>query len=138
MEAWHLYEGMPLPDRRSEEWRYTDATAFKLDKVKPAYCGPVPGVPDGARAKLAGRAAAGTVIQVDGCIAEIALDPELAAKGVLLLHLNAAASSHRDLVEKHLGNILPASFNKFAALNSALWDGGIFLYVPRGVRIDQP
>lgn len=138
MDAWHTYEITPMPDRRMEEWRYTDAGVFKLDKVKPAHCGPAPGVPDAARARLSGRPASGTVIQVDGCIAETALDPALTAKGVLLLDLNTAAQSHRELVEKHLGQVLPASFNKFAALNSALWDGGIFLYVPRGVRIEQP
>ena len=45
---------------------------------------------------------------------------------------------HRDLVEKHLGSALPDDFGKFAALNAALWDGGIFVYVPRGVRIEKP
>ena len=138
LNAWHLYEVMPLPDRRSEEWRYTDSSSFKLDKVRPASCGPVAGIPDGARAKLAGREAAGTVFQVDGCVAQIHLDPELSAKGVLLLDLAAAAQSHRELVQKHLGTVLSAGFNKFAALNTAMWDGGIFLYVPRGVRIEKP
>jgi Fe-S cluster assembly protein SufD len=136
-EAWHTYESMSMPTRQLEEWRYTDVSSFKIDKVKPANCGPLAGIPDGARA-LADRAAAGTVIQVDGCIAHISLDPELSSKGVLLMDLNEAAQQHEELIEKHYGMILPASFNKFAALNSALWDGGIFLYVPRGVRIEKP
>ena len=138
MNAWHTYEAMPLPDRRMEEWRYTDVKLFQLDKVKPAPCHQPPGIPDGARAKLAGREAAATVIQIDGCIAEINLNAELAAKGVLLLDLAEAATSHRQLVEQYLGNVLSPDYNKFAALNSALWQGGIFLYVPRGVRIDKP
>ncbi len=137
LEAWNTYEEMPLPDRMMEEWRYTDVSSFKLDKVKLAS-GQAAGVPDGARALLHGRAAAGTVIQIDGCIAEITLDPELRKKGVLLLDLAEAAERHADLVWKHLGQILPATHGKFAALNSALWDGGVFLYVPRGLRIEQP
>jgi Fe-S cluster assembly protein SufD len=137
LDAWNTYEGLPLPDRRMEEWRYTDVSDFKIDKVKLAACGPA-GVPDGARALLNGRAAAGTVVQVDGCIAELTLDPELRAKGVVLLDLRVAAEQHRELVEKHFGRILPASYGKFAALNSALWEGGVFLFVPRGLRIEKP
>jgi Fe-S cluster assembly protein SufD len=138
LEAWATYESLPLPDRHMEEWRYTDISSFKLDKVKPVARDAAVVVPDGARALLAGRAAAGTVIQVDGRIAQITLEPELKAKGVLLLELAEAAEQHPALVQKHLGTILPYTFGKFAALNGALWDGGVFLYVPRGLRIEQP
>jgi Fe-S cluster assembly protein SufD len=137
-EAWHHYEAIPLPTRQLEEWRYTDISQFKLDKVKLAFSGPLAGVPDAARALLANREASGTVIQVDGTIAEITLDESLAAKGVLLLDLAAAAEQHADLIQKHYASTLPGDYNKFAALNSALWDGGIFLYVPRGVRFEKP
>src|SRR6185503_3166983 len=129
LEAWHVYEDLPLPDRHMEEWRYTDVSSFKLDKVRLAFGGTPAGVPDGAYKLVAGRAAAGTVIQVDGCIAEITLADELRSKGVLLLDLADAAAEHPQLVEKHLGNILTAESGKFAALNAALWDGGVFLYV---------
>ena len=138
LEAWHEYEAMPLPTRQLEEWRYTDVSQFKLDKVKPALTEMLAGVPDATRALLAGREASGTVVQVDGCIAEVTLDADLAAKGVLLMDLAEAADRHRDLLEHHYGHILPAGFNKFAALNSALWSGGVFLYVPRGVRLERP
>jgi Fe-S cluster assembly protein SufD len=138
LEAWHTYEELPLPDRRMEEWRYTDISSFKLDKVKLAFGGTPAGVPDGAHKLVVGRPAAGSVIQVDGCIAELTLNDELRNKGVVLLDLADAAKEYPQLVEKHLGNILPAESGKFAALNGALWDGGVFLYVPRGVRIDQP
>src|SRR5687767_3541920 len=138
LEAWSHYEAMPLPTRQLEEWRYTDVSQFKLDKVKLSLATAAAGIPDGARAMLAGREAAGTVIQVDGIIVEVTLEPELAAKGVLLLDLAAAGERHADLFEQHYGTIVPATYNKFAALNSALWQGGIFLYVPRGVRIEKP
>ncbi|MGH7467481.1 MAG: Fe-S cluster assembly protein SufD [Longimicrobiales bacterium] len=138
LEAWHGYEVMPLPTRQTEEWRYTDVSLLKLDKVKPAITERLAGVPDGARALLQDRAAGGTAIQVDGCVAELTLDADLQAKGVLLLDLAVAAERHPKLVEQYLGTILPQDYNKFAALNSALWDGGIFLYIPRGVRIEKP
>jgi Fe-S cluster assembly protein SufD len=138
LEAWHTYEAIPMPTRQLEEWRYTDISSFKLDRVKTAIADKLAGVPDGARALLSGRAAAGTVIQVDGCVAEVTLDEELASRGVLLLDLETAAERHGDLIERHLGSALPVDYNKFAALNSALWAGGVFLYVPRGVRIEKP
>jgi Fe-S cluster assembly protein SufD len=138
LEAWHGYESMPLPTRQLEEWRYTDVSLLKLDKVKPAWRAPPAGIPDGARALLQNREAAGTAIQVDGTLAQVSLRDEWRAKGVLLLDLADAAAQHPELVERYLGTVLPRDFNKFAALNEALWDGGIFLYVPRGVRLEQP
>ncbi|MGH7460808.1 MAG: Fe-S cluster assembly protein SufD [Longimicrobiales bacterium] len=138
LDAWHAYEALPLPTRQLEEWRYTDISLFKLDKVRPVITEQLAGVPDGARALLQGREAAGTVLQVDGNIAEITLDRELESQGVLLLDLAVAAHERRDLLEKYLGAVLPFDANKFAALNTALWAGGVFLYVPRGVRIDKP
>jgi Fe-S cluster assembly protein SufD len=111
LQAWQTYESLPLPTRQLEEWRYTDVSMFKLDKVSLATT-------------------CSTTIPV--------LSDELKQKGVLLLSLADAARDHRELVEKHFGTALPASFNKFAALNAALWRDGVFLYVPRGVRIDEP
>ena len=138
LEAWEAYAAMPMPDRSLEEWRYTDTSLFKLDKVRPAAFGPVAGVPDAARARLLNREASGTVIQIDGSIVEVTLEPDLTAKGVLLMDLAEAATQHTELVQKYYGTILPATFNKFAALNTALWSAGIFLYIPRGVRIEKP
>lgn len=111
LNAWETYESLPLPTRQLEEWRYTDVGMFKLDKVE-----------------LATTPA--TTIPV--------ISAALKQKGVLLMSLSDAAREHRDLVERHLGTALPAEFNKFAALNAALWRDGVFLYVPRGVRIDEP
>lgn len=138
LEAWQTYESMPLPTRQLEEWRYTDVSHFKLDKVRLSRGAPEE-VPVQARAMLERGAVAGHVLVVDGDIVEIRVDEALRAKGVILADLRTAAREHSALVEKHLAaDALPASFNKFAALNAALWSGGVFLYVPRGVRIDEP
>src|SRR5262245_64112779 len=91
LDAWHAYEAIPMPTRQLEEWRYTDISSFKLDRVKTALADKLAGVPDAARALLSGRDAAGTVIQVDGCIAEVALDAELESRGVILIDLGTAA-----------------------------------------------
>jgi Fe-S cluster assembly protein SufD len=123
-----------------EEWRYTEVSQFALEAVRlaePAGAGAE--IPAGARALLADKKAAGRVLAVGADIVEIELDEALRAKGVVLLDLAAAAESHPDLVMAHLGTqALPAEAGKFAALNGALWASGVFLYVPRGVRIDDP
>ena len=141
LAAWNTYESLPLPTRQLEEWRYTDVADLKLDKVRltRAQSDTAKDIPGAARAMLDRGAAAGHVLVVDSDVVEIRLAESLAAKGVILADLRTAALQHRELVEKHLAtDALPASFSKFAALNAALWNGGVFLYVPRGVRVDEP
>lgn len=136
-DAWRTYESLPLPTRDLEEWRYTDISMFKLDKVTladPKWTE----VPTAARAMLERGEMAGYVLSVDGGVVEVSLDDELLKKGVILMSLSTAAREHSELLQKHLCTALPATHSKFAALNAALWSGGVFLYVPRGVRIEKP
>lgn len=66
------------------------------------------------------------------------LKKEWEAKGVLFLDMSVAIKEHEDLFKRYFATIVPAHDNKFAALNSAAWSGGSFIYVPRGVHIDLP
>ncbi|MGQ0813827.1 MAG: Fe-S cluster assembly protein SufD [Gemmatimonadota bacterium] len=142
MSAWQTYEATPLPTRQLEEWRYTDVDMFKLDKVRTAVQKGSSeqrfGQAEQARAMLERGDKAGHILSIDGAIAEIVLAGELRAKGVILMDLAEAARVHGDVVRRHLTTALPAERGKFAALNAALWTAGVFLYVPRGVRIEQP
>ena len=58
--------------------------------------------------------------------------------GVIFTDLNEALLRYPDIVKTYFATIIPAHDNKFAALNSAVWSGGSFVYVPKGVHIDQP
>lgn len=58
--------------------------------------------------------------------------------GVIFTDLNEALIKYPELVSKYFATVIPAGDNKFAALNSAVWSGGSFVYVPKGVQIDQP
>jgi Fe-S cluster assembly protein SufD len=139
LDAWRTYEALPMPTRQLEEWRYTDVSMFKLDSVRLAPHNTARDIPDAARALLDRGAAAGHVLVIDNDVVEIRLDEALRAKGVILADLRVAAEQHRDLVAQHLASkALPAEYSKFAALNAALWAGGVFVYVPRGVRIENP
>jgi Fe-S cluster assembly protein SufD len=134
LEAWDTYERTPMPTTKLEEWRYTDVKLLSLDKVH--LVGFTPPALFGASVLSKD---VGSAVIVDGTIVSLSLPEELRAKGVILKDLETAAHEHSDLVEQHLATrALPASAGKFSALNAALWTGGIFLYVPRGVNIERP
>ena len=63
---------------------------------------------------------------------------DLERLGVLFCDMDTAVREYPELVRKYFGTIIPPNDNKFAALNSAVWSGGSFIYVPPGVKVDQP
>ena len=63
---------------------------------------------------------------------------DLEAQGVLFCDMDTAVREYPDIVRKWFGKIIPPNDNKFAALNSAVWSGGSFIYVPPGVKVDMP
>ncbi|MCY4574839.1 MAG: Fe-S cluster assembly protein SufD [Gemmatimonadetes bacterium] len=139
-EAWDIYMATPLPSTRSEEWRYTDvAQLLPLDGLQPNLEGP-DGVPDPLlRTMSRDQTSAGRVVDIDGTVVSAELDPALAAQGVMLCSLREAARSCDPMVETLLATrAVPASDGKFPALNAALWTDGVFLRVPKGVRLEEP
>ena len=63
---------------------------------------------------------------------------EVEEKGVIFLSTDMALQMYPDLVRKFFGTVINAADNKFSALNSAVWSGGSFIYVPKGVHLDKP
>ena len=63
---------------------------------------------------------------------------ELSQQGVIFLSTDAALKEYPELFREYFGTIIPYSDNKFAALNSAVWSGGSFIYVPKGVKVELP
>ncbi len=66
------------------------------------------------------------------------LREDLEEKGVIFLDMDSALAERPELVREYFGTIIPASDNKFAALNTAVWSGGSFIYVPPGVHVEMP
>jgi Fe-S cluster assembly protein SufB len=66
------------------------------------------------------------------------LQESLTAQGVLFLDMDSGLREHEEIVKQYFGTIIPSNDNKFAALNTAVWSGGSFIYVPPGVRIELP
>ena len=66
------------------------------------------------------------------------LQADLESKGVIFLDMDSGLREHEELVKQYFATIIPQNDNKFAALNSAVWSGGSFIYVPPGVSIEMP
>ena len=141
-EAWEIYAATPLPSTRSEEWRYTDvARVLPLEDLEPVGGEKTRGaaLPDGVRRAMEGdRDGAGRIVDVDGRVVSVELDESVANRGVVLSSLREAARAGVPEVEELLAReAVPAADGKFPALNAALWSDGIFLHVPRGVRVGE-
>jgi len=59
-------------------------------------------------------------------------------QGIVFMGMDEALKEYPEMVKEHFGKLIPPSDNKFAALNSAVWSGGSFIYVPKGVKVDLP
>ncbi len=66
------------------------------------------------------------------------LREDLAAQGIIFCDTDTAVKEHPDIVQKYFGKIVPYNDNKFSALNSAVWSGGSFVYIPPGGRLPDP
>ena len=91
------------------------------------------GIPEAEKKFLAGVKA-----QFESEVVYGSLKEDLAEKGVIFTDTDTAVREHPDLLREYFGTIIPPADNKFAALNSAVWSGGSFIYVPPGVKIDFP
>ncbi len=91
------------------------------------------GIPEAEKKFLAGVGA-----QYDSEVIYHSLIESLTKQGVIFTDMDTALRDYPEIVKKHFGTLIPASDNKFAALNSAVWSGGSFVYVPKGVRVEMP
>ncbi len=91
------------------------------------------GIPEAERKYLAGVTA-----QYESEVVYHRNRDDLEAMGVLFCDMDTALREHPEIVRQYFGTIIPPNDNKFAALNSAVWSGGSFIYVPPGVHVDQP
>jgi Fe-S cluster assembly protein SufB len=91
------------------------------------------GVPEAERKFLAGVAA-----QYESEVVYHSLHEELEKKGVIFLDTDTALREHPEIFQQYFGTVIPPADNKFAALNTAVWSGGSFIYVPPGVHVDIP
>lgn len=91
------------------------------------------GIPEAERAYLAGASA-----QYESEVVYHNMKEEYDKHGIIFTDTDTALKEHPELFKKYFGKLVPPSDNKLAALNSAVWSGGTFIYVPKGVKLDIP
>ncbi len=91
------------------------------------------GIPEAERKFLAGVSA-----QYESEVVYHSIREDLKKKGVIFCDTDTAVREYPDLVRQYFGTVVPPNDNKFAALNSAVWSGGSFIYVPEGVQVEIP
>ncbi len=92
------------------------------------------GIPEAEKQRLV----AGVAAQYESEVVYHKIREDLEEQGVLFLDTDTALREHEDVFREYFGSVIPVGDNKFAALNTAVWSGGSFIYVPKGVRVEIP
>ncbi len=120
-----IYYYIKPTEKRESSW---DAVPEEIKKTFEYL-----GIPQAERAMLAGVGA-----QFESELVYKKLRKDLQEQGVIFSDISEALKTHPKIIQKYFATIVPAHDNKFAALNSAVWSGGSFVYVPAGVYVDMP
>jgi len=91
------------------------------------------GIPEAERKFLAGVGA-----QYESEVVYHQVNEQLEAQGVIFTDMDTALREHEDILKEYWATVIPPADNKLAALNSAVWSGGSFVYVPKGVKVEMP
>lgn len=143
LAAWRTFESMEWPKPTDESWRRTRLTGFDLKNFT-AYATPqAESERDNLSPLLLNELdemeSAASLIFQDGGLHYRLDNPDLAGQGVIFTDLQSALHEHPELVRQYFMTqaVLP-DHNKFTALHAALWDTGVFVYVPKNVKVELP
>ena len=137
-EARRRFEGLPMPQRKDEDWRFATIDAIRLDEFKPGAKGKT------QEAKLLARsqppfAAAARAVFANDRLVRIEGAEELARKGVVFEPLSTAIEKHPALLQKYfMAHPVDLGAQKFAALHAAHASAGVLIHVPKNVELDLP
>ena len=146
LKAFEAFEKMPiqnwgpdLSDLHFDEYTYyikpSDRTEKSWDDVPETIKDTFDrlGIPEAEKKFLAG-----VTTQYDSEAVYHNMLEEVEEKGVIFLDTDSALKQHPEIFKKYFGTLVPYTDNKFAALNTAVWSGGSFIYVPKGVKLEKP
>ena len=142
LEGWQAFETLPTPrwTKGIAQWWTTDVSDISLDEFQPYV--PSNRTAEEARnlANLGGESTeeGSLLVQVNSEVAYLYVPEDVKAQGVVFCSLEDAVRDHPELVQKYLHKLVAPNTDKFAALHTALWSGGVFLYVPQGVQVELP
>lgn len=137
--SWDYYIDLDLPHRANHLWRYTDpkdihpGNSSELMKIVPS----LPNQTENDYSQLNGHFSGYSYNRPD-FMTFTGITPALEKSGVVFKDLLSAARENEDLVGKYLGKLVGNDFGKFEAMNLALWNTGLFLYIPDNMEIKKP
>ena len=121
----NIYYYLKASDKSAKSWDDVPADAKRtFDRL---------GIPEAEQKFLSGVGA-----QYESESVYHSIKESLTKQGVIFLDMDSALREHPELVKQYFSTVIPPTDNKYAALNSAVWSGGSFIYVPPGVRVDMP
>jgi Fe-S cluster assembly protein SufD len=140
LDAWDLYESLPMPTTRDEAWRRTDYRSIQWQSagvlLAPSV-GRFEEIP--AASRQPGAELGGLIVFADDQVVHCEVNPACAHQGLILTDLQTAVRDDPGRVREHLmTHAVRPEDGKFAALHAALWTHGVFLAVPHGVTVDLP
>jgi Fe-S cluster assembly protein SufD len=148
VSAWELYLQMPMPTGRDEDWRRTEIDSLNLSQLKTLEFGhaatETPDVHDWFKSALTNIENPSAVLALLGQhLWQTPLPAHLLEKGVIFCDLIVALEKYPELVRKYLASDIPSDVaerldSKFGLMNKCMFNGGLFLYIPKGVEVERP
>jgi Fe-S cluster assembly protein SufB len=147
LKALKLFDRKPMPDWGSDLSgidfqnikyfvRSTEAQAASWEElpedIKNTY--DRLGIPEAEKQRLV----SGVAAQYESEVVYHQIREDLEQQGVIFLDTDTGLREHPEVFKEYFGSVIPSGDNKFAALNTAVWSGGSFIYVPKGVHVDIP
>ncbi len=140
LAGWAAFETLPTPDwtRGIRGWWNATIRDLDFEALSPfAAAGAV--LPDLGLSNQGEDAPAGTLVQYNSQALPVTLSDEAKAAGVVLSSLEDAVKTHPEILQKYfMTRCVEVEESRFTALHAALWTGGVFLYVPKNVKLDAP
>jgi len=137
LKALELAAGLALPKlekTRIDRWNVNNYGSYKASKTLAA----LNEAPASITALVQNQEEGSLIIQHNSGVVYTRLSPELAAQGVIFMDLQTAVKEHSDLVQRYLHKAVLPGEHSLSALHAALWNGGVFLYVPKNVIVGTP
>jgi len=137
MAAWENFESLPMPSTSDEPWRRTDIRGLDVDQVKMQASAKTPVAAELLQPLVAESHGALLVLQ-PGHAPDLQTEDDFQEQGVVFTDWATAVREHAEILDRYMDTVVPAEDGKFAALAAAMSQEGVLLYVPAGVKLQQP
>ncbi len=138
-KGWEFYSDSPLPQRSDHLWRYNNPASFDIENSERFVKGS-PGISESPSDKTVkiSEISAGFGIIEPGFQSAVQWNSDFKNTGIIFTDLFSALKENSELVERYLGKLVGPDFGKFEALNHALWNAGLLLYIPDNMKLEAP